>query len=86
MVLKGNSPENLAIALNDYFSDNRYDPEQKKEAELTPVSSAYVKKRKLKIWNAQQYTIGEVMKGVLNANNQPPVQYSFCILLICSYE
>jgi len=53
---------------------------------MEKISVATIPKR-LKIYNVQQFVIGEVDPKTVSLINQQPVPtYSFCLLLICGYE
>ena len=44
-------------------------------------------KKTLRVYNVQQFVIGEVDPKTVSLINQQPVPtYSFCLLLICGYE
>lgn len=74
-IIKGKDLSELEAKLNQFFTDVELKPEHE------------TNNRKLKVYNVQQFVIGEVdPKAVSIINQQPVPKFSFCLLLICGYE
>lgn len=72
-VLRGKDLPELEATLNEFLADNAINELQEK--------------KRLKVYNVQQFVIGEVdPKSVSIINQQPVPKFSFCLLLICGYE
>jgi hypothetical protein len=90
-IVKGKDLSALESEVNKFISDHSLDKDPEKIAqeivnELLPNSKPIIKKT-LKIYNVQQFVVGEVdPKSVSLLNRQPFPVYSFCLLLICGYE
>jgi hypothetical protein len=90
-IVKGKDLSALESEVNKFISDHSLDKDPEKIAqeivnELLPNSKPIIKKT-LKIYNVQQFVVGEVdPKSVSLLNRQPVPVYSFCLLLICGYE
>ncbi len=95
-LVKGKDPTDLERALNECLTDHKFDP-----AETEPIkknNSGYPDqvaidavereaKKRLKIYQVQQFIMQEVdAKSVSIINQQPVIKVSICLLLICGYE
>ena len=70
-IVKGKDLSQLESEVNKYLSD------------IAPE----VEEKRLKVFNVQQFVIGEVDPATVSLINRAPIpQYSFCLLLICGYE
>jgi hypothetical protein len=70
-IVKGKDLATLEKSVNDYLTD----------------CENVVDQKRLKIYNVQQFVVGEVDPGNVSLLNRAPVPtYSFCLLLICGYE
>jgi len=70
-IVKGKDLSALESAVNNFIADCKNEVDQKK----------------LRIYQVQQFVIGEVDPKTVSLINQQPVPtYSFCLLLICGYE
>ena len=79
-IVKGKDLAQLEKNLNDFLNDVKL---LDNVSEMLPAKD----QKKLKIYNVQQFVIGEVdPKTVSLLSQQPMPTYSFCLLLICGYE
>lgn len=75
-IVKGKDLSQLEKSVNDFLTDCKIEPDHSDHSE-----------KKLKVYNVQQFVIGEVDPKTVSLINQQPVPtYSFCLLLICGYE
>jgi hypothetical protein len=83
-IVKGKDLAQLEKAVNDYFAEiSLAEKEVKENRPMDPQSFM----KRLKIYNVQQFVIGEVDPStVALVSRQPVPTYSFCLLLICGYE
>jgi hypothetical protein len=74
-IVKGKDLTQLETAVNKFIAD----------CYLQPVIPGSDNQKKLKVYNVQQFVIGEMPNTTL-MNSAPVPNYSFCLLLICGYE
>jgi len=78
-IVRGNDLNALEKAVNDFIAES--------SLEKVDPTEHHNLNRRLKVYNVQQFVIGEVdPKNVALINRQPVPTYSFCLLLICGYE
>jgi len=90
-IVKGKDLAALESEVNKYLTDNRYsekqDPGINKEMLDEMINRDLIVTKRLRVYNVQQFVIGEVDPKTVSLLNQQPVPtYSFCLLLICGYE
>ena len=82
-IVKGKDLQALESEVNKYLADVALAEKETKEKNPDP----FIKAKRLRIHNVQQFVIGEVDPATVSLINRQPVpQYSFCLLLICGYE
>ncbi len=79
-IVKGKDLAQLESEVNKFLTDHQMLVVQNNENKPDEL-------RRLKIYNVQQFVIGEVDPKTVNIIRQQPVPtYSFCLLIICGYE
>lgn len=95
-LLKGNSPDELEKQLNEFFADHAFSigTDERSAQALTEVKTLFpdmetttpIIKKRLKIINVQQYTVGTVDHSTISISKEPVVNYSFQLLIMYCYE